>query len=73
MMVFWCFCGLNYIRKANQNLNARIKHVPKKISNVIEGPMDNLWNTYGSFIAEHLINNRYCAEKFSVDFFLGSD
>ena len=31
--------------------------------------MDNLRNTYGSSMAEHLINNRDCAEKFSVDFF----
>ena len=31
--------------------------------------MDNLRNTYGSFIAEYLINNRDYAEKFSVEFF----
>ena len=31
--------------------------------------MDNLRNTYGSSIAEYLINNCDCAEKFIVDFF----
>ena len=31
--------------------------------------MDNLRNTYGSSIEEHLIDNRDCAEMFTVDFF----
>ena len=39
-----------------------------KIRKFIGGPTDNLRNTYGSLIAEHLINNHDCA-KFSVDFF----
>ena len=31
--------------------------------------MGNLRNTHGPFIAEHLIHNRDCAEKFRVEFF----
>ena len=48
----------------------RIKqHVPMKICNFIGGPLDNLRNRYRSSMAEHLINNCDCAEKFSVKFF----
>ena len=50
-------------------LDARIKHVPTKIRNFMGGLTDNLRNTYGFSIAEQLINNRDCTEKFSVDFF----
>ena len=31
--------------------------------------MDNLRSTYGSSIAEHLINDSDCTAKFRVDFF----
>ena len=34
------------------------------------GLVDNFRNTYKSSMAEHLINNHDCAEKFSADFFL---
>ena len=33
------------------------------------GLIDNVKNTYGSSIAEHLINNCDCGEKFSIDLF----
>ena len=56
--------------RTNQRLGARIKqHVPTKIQNFNIGPIDNLMNTYGSSIAEHLIKDHNCAEKFSVDLF----
>ena len=35
----------------------------------LESRMDNLRNSYGSFIAEHQINNPDFAEKFWVDVF----
>ena len=41
-----------------------------KIRNFIGGSMDNLRNTCGSSIVEHLIDNRDCAEMLSEDFFL---
>ena len=67
--LFWYSCGSSYIGRTNQKLDARIKHVPTKIWNFIGGPMDNLRNIYESSIAEHLINNCGCAEKFRVDLF----
>ena len=36
---------------------------------VIGGEINNLWNTYGSSIAENLIDNRDCTEKFSLECF----
>ena len=63
---------LSVVGRTNQRLKARIKPVPAKIRNFIGGLMDNLRNTYWSSIAEHLINNRDCAEKLT-GFFLSSE
>ena len=41
----------------------------QKIGNFNIGLTDNLKNTYEFLIAEHLIKNCKCAEKFSVDLF----
>ena len=68
--LFRCSCSSHYIGRINQRLDARIKlHVPTKIHNFIGGRTDNLRNTYGSSIAENLINNCDCAVNFSVDLF----
>ena len=64
-----CICGLQYIGRTNQRLDARIKHVTTKIRNGTVSPTDILRNTYGPSIGEHLINNRNCANSFSVDWF----
>ena len=65
---FRCVCGLQYIGRTNQRLDARIKHVPTKIrlGNYFA---DRINNTYGSSTADHLINNRDCASFFSADLF----
>ena len=63
---FICVCGLQCIGRTNQRLDARIKHVPTKIR-LRNYFADHINNTYGSSIAEHLINNRDCA---SVDLFI---
>ena len=64
---FTCVCGLQYIRRTNQCPDSRIKHVPTKIwqGNYFA---DRINNTYGSSIAEHLINNSNCASSYCVDF-----
>ena len=41
----------------------------KYVTLFIGGSTDNLRNTYGSWIAEHFINNCDCAEKFIVDLY----
>ena len=64
---FICVCRLQYIRRTNQCLDSRIKqHVPTKIQ---QGKYfaDRRNNTYGSSIAEHLINNCNCASSYSAD------
>ena len=66
---FRCVFGLQYIRRTNQRLDSRIKqHVPTKIR---QGNYfaDRINNTYGSSIAEHLINNCNCASSYSEDLF----
>ena len=66
---FKCICGLQYIGRTNQRLDARIKqYVPTKIrlGNYFA---DHINNTYGSSIAEYLINNRDCASSYSEDLF----
>ena len=63
---FRCTCGLQYIRGTGPRLNARIKqHVPTKIrlGNYFA---DHINNTHGSAIAEHIINNRECADLFTI-------
>ena len=62
-------CGWSFIGKTNQRLDAKIKHVPKKIRKLTAGTMDNLRNTSGPSIAELLISNYDCAEKFKIYFF----
>ena len=60
-------CGLLYIERTDRRLDARIKqHVPTKIrlGNYFAGHINN---TYGSSIAEHLINNRDCESTYSAD------
>ena len=63
---FRCVCGLQYIARTNQRLDARIKHVPTKIrlGNYFA---DHINNTYS--IAEHLINNRDCDSPYSAELF----
>ena len=66
---FRCTCGLQYIGRTGQRLDARVKqHVPTKIQfgNYFA---DHINNTYVSAIAEHLINNRECASTYSADLF----
>ena len=66
---FRCNCGLQYLGRTGQRLDARVKqYVPTKIrlGNYFA---DHINNTYGSAIAEHLINNRDCVSSFSVDLF----
>ena len=65
---FLCVCGLQYIERTNQRLDARIKHVPTKIrlGNYFA---DHINNTHGSSIAEHQINNHDCASSYSADLF----
>ena len=65
---FRSVCGLQYIGGTNQRVDARIKHVPTKIrlGNCFA---DHINNTYGSSIAEHLIDNRDCASSYSEDLF----
>ena len=65
--LFRCSCGSCYTGRTNQRLDARVKHTPTKIRNFVGGPANNLRNTYGSSVTEHLINNRDCAENFSID------
>ena len=62
-------CGLQHIGRTNQRLDARIKqHVTTKIRqrNYFAGRINN---TYGSSIAEHLMNNSNCASSYSADLF----
>ena len=63
---FRCVCALQNIGRTNQRLDARNKHVPTKIrlGNYFA---DHIKNTYGSSLAEHLINNRDCASSYSTD------
>ena len=66
---FRCICGLQYIGRTNQWFDGRIKqHVPPKVrlGNYFA---DHINNTYGSSIAEHLINNRDCASPNNADLF----
>ena len=66
---FRCTCGLQYIGRTGQRLDARIKqYVPTKIrqENYFA---DHINNTYRSAIAEHLINNGECASTYSLDLF----
>ena len=66
---FRCVCSLQCIGRTIQRLDARIKHVPTKIrlGNYFA---DHINNTYGSVIAEHLVNNRDCASSYNVDLFI---
>ena len=61
---FRCNCGL----RTNQRLNVRIKHILTKIrlGNYFANHINN---SYGSAIAENLINNHDCASSYSVDLF----
>ena len=66
---FRCTFGLKYIGRTCQRLDARNKqHVSTKIrlGNYVAGHINN---TYGSAIAEHLINDRECASTYSADLF----
>ena len=66
---FRCTCGLQYIGRTGQRLDARVKqHVPTKIrlGNYFA---DHINNMYGSAIAEHLRNNRECTSTYSADLF----
>ena len=68
--LFRCTCISCYIGRTKQMLDARIKQsVPTKMHNFLGVMMDNLRNTYGSSIAEHLLNDRDCAEKLCFTFF----
>ena len=63
-------CGLHYIGRISQNLDVSIKqHRSSKFRNLINLPTDALNNTYGSSIADYLVNNRKYANEFSVDLF----
>ena len=61
-------CGLQYIRRTNQRLHARIKHVPTKIQQE-NYFADHINNIHGSAIAEHLIKNCDCASSYSANLF----
>ena len=65
---FKCVWVLLYIGRTNERLDARIKHLPTKIrqENYFADPIND---TYGSSIAEHLINNRDSASSYSADLF----
>ena len=66
---FRCTCSLQYIGRTGQRLDARIKqHVPTKIQ-LGNYFADHINNTYGSAIAEHLINKRDCVSTYSADLF----
>ena len=68
--MFYCCCGFHNIGRTSQKLDVTIKqHITTKIENFFYLPTDVLNNTYGSSNADHLINNRKCADKFSVDLF----
>ena len=65
----YIFCGLQYVGRPGQRLDARVKqHAPTKIWQG-NSFVDHINNTYGSAIAEHLINNRDCASTYSADLF----
>ena len=67
---FKCSCGLRYIGKTNQRLDARIKqHVSTKIRNFNVGQIDNLKNIYGSLGQNILLKNGDLTEKFKVCLF----
>ena len=62
-------CGSDYISRTSNRLDLRIKmHLPVRILN-LELKRDQLANTSGSSIAEHVINSRECVADFNVDRF----
>ena len=66
---FRCTCGLQYIGRTGQRLDARVKqHAPTKIwlENYFA---DHINNTYGFAIAEYLIDNCEYASTYSADLF----
>ena len=66
---FTCTCGLQYIGWTGQQVDAIIKqHMPIKIR-LWNYFADHINNTYGSAIAERLINNHDCTSTYSVDLF----
>ena len=73
VVVLWffsvaCVCRLQCIGRVSQRLHSRSKHVLPKI---LQGNYfaDRITNTYGSSIAEYLINNRNCSSFFNADLF----
>ena len=66
--LFNCSSGSYDTRGSSQRLDVKIKqHVPAKII-FPDLPMEILNNTFGSSIADHLLNNPKHAIKFSVGF-----
>ena len=66
---YTCSCGSDYIGRTSNRLDLRIKqHLPAHILN-LELKRGQLANTYGSSIAEQMINSRECVADFNVDIF----
>ena len=66
---FRCACGLLYIGRTNQRLDARIKQLVLTKIRLGNYFPDHINNTYGSAIAKHLMNSHDCASSYSVDLF----
>ena len=66
---FRCVCGLQYIRRTNQRVNARIKQLVPTLIQLGNYFADYINNTYGSSIAGYLISSRDCASSYSEDLF----
>ena len=64
-----CSCSSDYISRTSKQLDLCIKqHLPAQILNLVL-KRGQLANISGSFIAEHIINNRECVADFNVDWF----